>query len=138
MYGDTSLDKYKRTATTTTTTTKQQHHFHSWFGLKTGLGHHPKNDPLCACKRAHLKTHLKNHAKFVNERAKGTFSFGVLRQMHKLQQDAHTALEGFGFGIARISLGDVAYCANSVPLLPDFCELSVPEVAVCRVYLESP
>ena len=44
----------------------------------------------------------------------------------------------------RISLGDVAECANSVgfqelvPLLPDFCQLSVPEVGVCWVYSESP
>ena len=43
-----------------------------------------------------------------------------------------------------ISLGDGADYANfvgfrgSVPLLPHLCPLSVPEVGVCGVYLESP
>ena len=43
-----------------------------------------------------------------------------------------------------ISLGDGGEYANflgfggSVPLLPHLCQLSVPEVGVCRVYLESP
>ena len=40
--------------------------------------------------------------------------------------------------------GDVDNCANSVgfrgllPLLPNFCQLSVPEMGVCGVYSESP
>ena len=42
-----------------------------------------------------------------------------------------------------ISLGDVADAnflgfRGSVPLLPHLCPLSVPEVGVCGVYLESP
>ena len=43
-----------------------------------------------------------------------------------------------------ISLGDVEEYANFVgfrglvPLLPHFCQLSVPEVGVCGVYSESP
>ena len=43
-----------------------------------------------------------------------------------------------------ISLGNIRNCANSVgfrgsvPLFPDFCQLSVPEVGVCGVYSESP
>ena len=54
---------------------------------------------------------------------------------------AVVCLSLFLFGI---SLGDIRNCANSVgfwvsvPLFPHFCQLSVLEVGVCGVYLESP
>ena len=46
--------------------------------------------------------------------------------------------------LSGISLGDRADYANFVgfgglvPLLPHLCQLSVPEVGVCGVYLETP
>ena len=63
----------------------------------------------------------------------GTWVGGEWRALHSFLVPKVPALH-------TISLGLVVYCANSVdfqglvPLLPEFCQLSVPEVGVCGVY----